>query len=75
MNINNIINLIKAYFYENWQKDLLYSFTVVATLAMFNMAFGLFNIQFVFIFFFDCHGTCYLCRIFVGIWHRLCEGS
>ena len=50
MNINNIINLIKAYFYENWQKDLLYSFTVVATLAMFNMAFGLFNIHFVFIF-------------------------
>jgi hypothetical protein len=50
MNINNIINLIKAYFYENWQKDLLYSFAVIATLAMFNMAFGLFNISFVLFF-------------------------
>ena len=50
MNINNIIKLIKAYFYENWQRDLLYSFAVVATLAMFNMAFGLFSSRFAIVF-------------------------
>ena len=50
MNINNIIKLIKAYFYENWQGDLLYSFAVVATLAMFNMAFGLFSSRFAIVF-------------------------
>ena len=50
MNTNNIIKLIKAYFYENWQKDLLYSFAVVATLAMFNMAFGLFSSRFAILF-------------------------
>ena len=50
MNTNNIIKLIKAYFYENWQRDLLYSFAVVATLAMFNMAFGLFSSRFAIVF-------------------------
>ena len=47
MNTNNIIKLIKAYFYENWQKDVLYSFTLVAVLATLNMAFGIFSFGFV----------------------------
>lgn len=35
MNVNNIINLIKAYFYENWKNDLLYNFVIVMALALF----------------------------------------
>ena len=37
MNINNIIKLIKAYFYENWQKDL-YTFGLVLIFAFLSMA-------------------------------------
>ena len=37
MNINNIIKLIKAYFYENWQKDL-YTFGLVLVFAFLSMA-------------------------------------
>lgn len=37
MNINNIIKLIKAYFYENWQKDLTYNFLIVMALGLFSM--------------------------------------
>ena len=47
MNTNNIIKLIKAYFYENWQKDILYSFAIVATTAMFSLGFGLVSSRFV----------------------------
>jgi hypothetical protein len=46
MNINNIIKLIKAYFYENWQKDIYYSFAIVATVAMFSLGFGIFSSRF-----------------------------
>ena len=35
MNINNIINLIKAYFYENWQKDVIYNFVIMLAIAFF----------------------------------------
>ena len=34
MNINNIIKLIKAYFYENWRNDLIYSFGIMAALSL-----------------------------------------
>lgn len=37
MNIDNIIKLIKAYFYENWQKDLIYSFGIMAALSLIMM--------------------------------------
>ena len=43
MNINNIIKLIKAYFYENWQKDVLFSFLIVMVLAMLWVPFQLFD--------------------------------
>ena len=46
MNTNNIIKLIKAYFYENWQKDLFYSFAIVATAAMVSLGFGLVSSRF-----------------------------
>ena len=35
MNINNIIKLIKAYFYENWQKDVIYNFVIMLAVAFF----------------------------------------
>ena len=35
MNINNIIKLVKAYFYENWRNDLIYSFGIMAALSLF----------------------------------------
>jgi hypothetical protein len=47
MNINNIIKLIKAYFYENWQKDLYYSFAIAACLSLLYMAFGVFSLYLV----------------------------
>ena len=34
MNINNIIKLIKAYFYENWRNDVIYSFGIMAALSL-----------------------------------------
>jgi hypothetical protein len=34
MNIDNIIKLIKAYFYENWRNDLIYSFGIMAALSL-----------------------------------------
>ena len=34
MNINNIIKLVKAYFYENWRNDLIYSFGIMAALSL-----------------------------------------
>lgn len=34
MNINNISKLLKAYFYENWQRDLYYTFCISAALAL-----------------------------------------
>ena len=37
MNINNIIKLIKAYFYENWQNDVIYNFLVVMAIALFSV--------------------------------------
>ena len=37
MNINNIIKLIKAYFYENWQKDLIYNFLIVMAIGLFSV--------------------------------------
>ena len=37
MNINNIIKLIKAYFYENWQKDVIYNFLIVLAIGMFSV--------------------------------------
>ena len=37
MNINNIIKLIKAYFYENWQKDLIYNFLIVLAIGLFSV--------------------------------------
>ena len=42
MNINNIKNLIRAYFYENWQKDL-YNFGLVLVLAFLCTAVGVFD--------------------------------
>lgn len=42
MNINNIKNLIRAYFYENWQKDL-YNFGLAAAFAFLCMAFRIFD--------------------------------
>ena len=42
MNINNIIKLVKAYFYENWQKDI-YSFGLVFVLAFLSTAVGIFD--------------------------------
>ena len=42
MNINNIIKLIKAYFYENWQKDI-YNFGLVFVLAFLSTAVGVFD--------------------------------
>lgn len=42
MNTNNIIKLIKAYFYENWQKDL-YNFGLVLVLAFLCTAVGVFD--------------------------------
>ena len=36
MNINNIINLIKAYFYENWHKDVIYNFVIMMAIAFFD---------------------------------------
>ena len=42
MNINNIKNLIRAYFYENWQKDL-YNFGLVFVLAFLCTAVGVFD--------------------------------
>ena len=43
MNINNIIKLIKAYFYENWQKDVFYSFLIIMVLAVLWVPFQLFD--------------------------------
>ena len=37
MNINNIVKLIKAYFYENWQNDVIYNFLVIMAVALFSM--------------------------------------
>ena len=37
MNTNNIIKLIKAYFYENWQKDLIYNFLIVLAIGLFSV--------------------------------------
>ena len=34
MNINNIIKLIKAYFYENWRNDVIYSFGIMTALSL-----------------------------------------
>lgn len=34
MNINNIIKLIKAYFYENWRNDVIYSFGIMAAVSL-----------------------------------------
>lgn len=42
MNINNIKNLIRAYFYENWQKDI-YTFGLVMIFAFLSMAWPSFN--------------------------------
>lgn len=48
MNINNIIKLIKAYFYENWQNDVIYNFLVVMAVALFSMLMSPFEVGVVF---------------------------
>ena len=37
MNINNITKLLKAYFYENWQNDLIFNFVIISAIALFSM--------------------------------------
>lgn len=36
MNINNIIKLLKVYFYENWQNDVIFNFAVILAITMFS---------------------------------------
>ena len=48
MNINNIIKLIKAYFYENWQNDVIYNFLVIMAVALFSMLMSPFDVGVVF---------------------------
>ena len=48
MNINNIIKLIKAYFYENWQNDVIYNFLIVMAIALFSMLLSPFDTGVVF---------------------------
>ena len=37
MNIKNITKLLKAYFYENWQNDLIFGFVIVMAISLFSM--------------------------------------
>jgi len=39
MKFDNILKLIKAYFYENWQKDAFYTFGIIALLTLFFVLF------------------------------------
>ena len=48
MNINNIVKLIKAYFYENWQNDVIYNFLVMMAVALFSMLMSPFQVSAVF---------------------------
>ena len=48
MNINNIIKLIKAYFCENWQNDVIYNFLVIMAVALFSMLMSPFQVGVVF---------------------------
>lgn len=48
MNINNIIKLIKAYFYENWQNDVIYNFLIIMAVALFSMLMSPFDVGVVF---------------------------
>ena len=68
MNINNIIKLIKAYFYENWQNDVIYNFLVIMAVALFSMLMSPFQVGVVFFatFFLIVY---YPCRLFSKL-HR-----
>ena len=68
MNINNIINLIKAYFYENWQKDVIYNFVIMMAISLFSVLTSPFNMGTIFLVAFVLI-IYYPCRVFSNL-HR-----